>query len=201
MKKIVLGVLVIFMSTTVSAQKKEAIYKKLAEKSCDCAMKKGAPNIGEAELGLCLFEAINTLDAKEMKVLGVNKDNIMESLETIAEPIGIQMALTCPKVFEGMMAKDEAALQNGGAAKETFTNSGVVEGLTVNEFKSIKIKDASNTVQEFIWLTQFEGDSLLINGKVVKGDKIEVVFTEEQFFDAKTNAYKAFNIIKSIKLL
>lgn len=201
MKKIVLGVLVIFMSTTVSAQKKEAVYKKIAEKSCDCAMKIGAAKIGEAELGLCLFEGLNSLEAKDLKIIGVNPDKKMESLESIAEPIGIQMAMTCPQVFQGMMNQEESALQNNEASKQTFTNSGVVEGLTANEFKSIKIKDASNTVQEFIWLTQFEGDSLLINGKVVKGDKVEIVFTEEQFFDVKTNAYKAFNIIKSIKLL
>jgi hypothetical protein len=200
MKKI-LFLLAVGTSMTVSAQKKDAVYKKIAEKSCDCAMKIGAAKIGEAELGLCLFEGLNSLEAKDLKIIGVNPDKKMESLESIAEPIGIQMAMTCPQVFQGMMNQEESALQNNEASKQTFTNSGVVEGLTANEFKSIKIKDASNTVQEFIWLTQFEGDSLLINGKVVKGDKVEIVFTEEQFFDVKTNAYKAFNIIKSIKLL
>lgn len=200
MKKSILLTAMLIASAGVSAQKKEAIYKKLAEKSCDCSMKKGAPNIGEVELGLCLLEAVNTLDAKEQKIMGINPNKKMESIEKLAEGIGVEMALTCPQVFQNMKDDNgEALFQNGDAA--SLTNSGVVEDIISNEFRIIRIKDESGASQEFIWLTQFESDSLLLKGKVVKGDKVEVAFTEQQFYDLKSNAYRAYKVIKAIKLL
>lgn len=199
MKKILLLTLTTLSFLSVSAQKKEAIYKKLAEKTCDCAVKKGAPNIGDAELGLCILEAVNILDAKEQKTMGINPNKKIESIEKIAEGVGVEMALTCPQVFQNM--KDENGEPFFQGNEGAFTNSGVVEDIVSNEFRTIKVKDASNAVVEFIWLSQFEGDSLLIKGKVVKGDKVEISFVEQQFYDLKSSTYRAYNVIKSIKLL
>ena len=200
MKKIILTAILVLGVLTVSAQKKEAVYKKIAEKSCECALQKGASNISQMDLGICLFEGINILDTKELKVLGINPDDKMGSIESVAEAVGIEMAMTCPVIFENIGYENGEVVFQKDKEKEvkrlTFTNSGVVEEVTTKEFKTIKIKDASNTIQEFLWLNQFEGDSLLINGKIVKGDKVEIVFAEEQFFDSKVNAYRAFNVIK-----
>ncbi|MFC7774924.1 hypothetical protein [Flavobacterium sp. GCM10027622] len=198
MRKI-LFLLAVMGSVTVSAQKKDAIYKKLAEKTCDCSIKKG-PNIGDMELGLCIFEAVGTLDEKEQKIMGINPNKKMESIEKIAEGVGIEMALTCPQVFKNMKDDEGKPLfEDGGAS--TFTASGVIEDVVANEFKTIKLKDESNMSRDFIWLTQFEGDSLLLKNKVAKGDKVEISFAEETFFDNKTNTYRVFYTIRGIKLL
>lgn len=200
MKKIVFTVLVTLMSLHGSAQKKEVIYKKLGDKTCECAMRKGAPNIGDVELGLCILEAVNSLDAKEQKTMGIDPNKKMESIEKIAEGVGIEMAMTCPQVFQNMKDDDGTPLFENGNTN-TFTTSGSIEEITSGEFKTIKLKDESGMIREFLWLRQFEGDSLLIKNKIAKGDKVEIVFFEETFIDVKSNTYRAFNTIKGIKLL
>ncbi|HKX86814.1 MAG TPA: hypothetical protein VJL37_09075 [Flavobacterium sp.] len=199
MRKIVFGVVATFMSLGISAQKKEAIYKKLGDKTCDCAIKKG-PNIGDVELGLCIFEAVNSLEAKEQRIMGIDPNNKMESIEKIAEGVGIEMALSCPQVFKNMKDDDGTPLFADGNAN-TFTASGVIEDVLSSEFKTIKLKDESNMSREFIWLSQFDGDSLLIKNKIAKGDKVEIMFVEETFFDNKSNTYRVFYTIRGIKLL
>jgi hypothetical protein len=65
----------------------------------------------------------------------------------------------------------------------------------------LTIIDESNTKREFIWLFSFGGDSLFIKDKIIKGDKIEVFYVEQQFYDPKTKTYKIYNEITEVKLL
>lgn len=202
MKKVLL---LLLLPVVLIAQKKEAVYKKLAALTCECSTNKGAEKLTETDLGLCIFEALNTLNEKERKVIGYNPDKKSASLEKIAENVGVEMALICPKIFTSILdeeAKDDLTVEDA-TVDEVIESShkGTFEVMSAVEFNTITITDETNTKREFIWLFSFEGDALLIKGKIVKGDKIEVFYREQEFFDPKTKAYKIYNEITEVKLL
>lgn len=199
MRKIVL--LLLFPLLTM-AQKKEVVYKKLAALTCECATNKGPEKITETELGFCIFESLNTISDKERKVIGYNADKKSASLERIAENVGVEMALTCPKVFSTILSEEEDGLTEE-FVEEAIASShkGTFDAIVSGDFNTVTLIDESNTKREFIWLFSFEGDALFIKGKIVKGDKIEVFYTEQQFFNPKTKTYTIYNEITEVKLL
>lgn len=199
MRKIVL--LLLFPLLTM-AQKKEVVYKKLAALTCECATNKGPEKITETELGFCIFESLNTISDKERKVIGYNADKKSASLERIAENVGVEMALTCPKVFSTILSEEEGGMTEE-VVEEAIASShkGTFDAIVSGDFNTVTLIDESNTKREFIWLFSFEGDALFIKGKIVKGDKIEVFYTEQQFFNPKTKTYTIYNEITEVKLL
>lgn len=200
MKKIIL---LLLFPVVMMAQKKEAVYKKLAALTCECSTSKGADKLSETDLGLCIFEALNMLNDKEKKVIGYNPDKKSANIEKIAENVGVEMALICPKVFSTFLSEEDETVAEEVIEEEIIESShkGTFEVMTAVEFNTIIITDETNTKREFIWLFSFEGDALLIKGKIVKGDKIEVFYREQEFFDPKSKTYKIYNEITEVKLL
>ena len=195
MKKLLMLLLVLPLG--LAAQKKEAVYKKLASTTCDCASKKDPNQLTETDLGICIFESLDKLEDKEKKAIGYNPDKKMETIEKIAESVGLEMAVICPNVFSKLGQEEEGATEE---AVDTFV-TGTLESITSNEFKTIHVMDENNASRAFIWLFSFDGDTLFIKNKVVKGDKLEVHYREQEFFDPKTNSYQKYNEITEIKLL
>jgi hypothetical protein len=198
MKKLLL---LLFFPVLVIAQKKEEVYKKLAALTCECASNKEGDKLTETDLGLCIFESLGMLSDKEKKIINYNADSKSKSIEKIAENVGVEMALICPKLFTKLMDDDPES--TGEVVEEVISSShkGTFDTIVSNEFNTITIIDESNTKREFIWLFSFEGDTLFTKGKIVKGDKIEVFYQEQQFFDPKTKTYKIYNEITEVKLL
>ncbi|MGK4566500.1 hypothetical protein [Flavobacterium sp. 3HN19-14] len=132
----------------------------------------------------------------------VIEEDIAASIERIAESIGVKMAVTCPAIFTKMMSDESDENQAPAAVEEPNPLfSGTFDSVSANEFKTITIISDSNEKKSFIWLFPFDGDSLFIKNKISKGDKLEIEYREQQFFDAKTNAYRTYNEITGIKLL
>jgi hypothetical protein len=123
------------------------------------------------------------------------------SIEKVAESIGIKMAVTCPAVFSKMMSEDDATAEEAATEIPNPVFSGTFESVTSNEFKTITIVSDSKEKKSFIWLFPFEGDSMFIKNKIGKGDKLEIEYREQEFFDSKSNSYKTYNEIASVKLL
>ncbi len=198
MKKLLL---LLLFPVVMMAQKKEVVYKKLAALTCECATNKGTEKLTETELGICIFESLGMLDEKERKIIGYNPDKKSASLERIAENVGVEMALLCPKVFANILGEESEYVAEETEEIIASSHKGTFESMTAGEFNTIVITDESNTKRAFIWLFSFEGDSLFIKDKIVKGDKVEIFYTEQQFFDPKTKTYKIYNEITEVKLL
>lgn len=199
MKKMLL--LLVFPMLLV-AQKKEGVYKKLAALTCECSSNKGTEKLTETDLGLCIFEALNTLNEKERKIIGYNPDKKSATIEKIAESVGVEMVLICPKVFSNILSEeDEVTTEDAQAEVIESSHKGTFDTLVSNEFNTVTIIDETNTKREFIWLFPYEGDALFIKEKIVKGDKIEVFYREQEFYDPKTKTYKIYNEITEVKLL
>lgn len=181
------------------AQKKEVVYKKLASSTCECVSTK---EITDINLGICIFDAMNKLNEKERKIVGVDIDNKMASVEKIAEAVGLEMATICPDVFI-KMAKDESGDETLVADEDELDlfYTGTFDSMVSNEFNTVFLMDDKNAKQEFIWLFSFEGDNLFTKNKIVKGDKLEIHYRQQDFFDPKQNKYRIYNEITSVKLL
>ena len=110
------------------------------------------------------------------------------------------MAFVCPEVFTKLQS-EEATEEEEYEEEPALSFSGTFEVMTSNEFNTIVLINDAKERKEFIWLFPFEGDSLLIKNKISKGDKIEVEYSELEFFDAKTKTYKVYNEISFLKLL
>ncbi|MDI9310108.1 MAG: hypothetical protein QM535_07830 [Limnohabitans sp.] len=197
MKKNIIITFLTLYSVFGYSQNKEEILQKLAKNSCDCVNKKNSPQITDIDFGICIIESLSTLNEKEQKVIGYNPKDGVKAIEKLTEPIGIQLALTCPQVLTQIKDKKGKSLMDD----DLTSHSGIVEEIIVGDFKKIRLKSDKNEVLEFLWLFKFSNDSVLLNNKVIKGDKVEITYTIENLFDAKTNTYKSFNIIKEIKFL
>jgi len=189
----------LLMPLVLMAQKKEIVYKKLANSTCECINTKEVTDIN---LGICIFAAINQLSEKERRIVNVDIDDKMASIEKIAESVGLEMASICPDVFIKIAAENnpEAGITADDSDLDLFY-TGTFESMTTAEFNTIFIIDDKNVRQEFIWLFTFEGDSLFVKNKIVKGDKLEIHYRQQDFFDPKQNKYRIYNEITSIKLL
>lgn len=193
-----LKLLLFLMPIALMAQKKEMVYKKLAASTCECITPKEVTDIN---LGICIFDAINKLTDKERKIVNVDIDNKMASIEKIAESVGLEMAVVCPDVFLKIAKDDteEPPLVEEDELDLFYT--GTFESITSVEFNTIFLLDDKNVKQEFVWLFSFEGDNLFVKNKIVKGDKLEIHYRQQEFFDPKQNKYRIYNEITSIKLL
>jgi hypothetical protein len=125
----------------------------------------------------------------------------MASIEKIAESVGLEMAVVCPDVFLKIAKDDteEPPLVEEDELDLFYT--GTFESITAVEFNTIFLLDDKNVKQEFVWLFSFEGDNLFVKNKIVKGDKLEIHYRQQEFFDPKQNKYRIYNEITSIKLL
>jgi hypothetical protein len=193
--------LLLLFPVLVYSQKEEVVYKKLANQTCDCVNEKKTEKISELELGLCVISSLGKLSDKEKKTIkyDVASDT---SLDKVSEQIGMQMVSVCPDVFSNMLqtnASVEEPATDDYVPDPSFT--GVFETSITNEFKSIVVIDDANQKREFIWLFPFDGDVLLIKNKILKGDKINISYREQNFFDPKKNEYRMYNEILSIELL
>jgi hypothetical protein len=135
----------------------------------------------------------------EMMPLAVQAS--MASIEKIAESVGLEMAVVCPDVFLKIAKDDteEPPLVEEDELDLFYT--GTFESITAVEFNTIFLLDDKNVKQEFVWLFSFEGDNLFVKNKIVKGDKLEIHYRQQEFFDPKQNKYRIYNEITSIKLL
>lgn len=194
MKKIFL---LLLLPTVLFAQKKDEVIKKLANLACECTKEK--TEVSETSLGLCLLESVGKLSDKEKKVIGFTSGKESDAIKKIAEEIGTQMAFVCPEVFTKLQSEETTEEEYDEEPALSF--SGTFEVMTSNEFNTIVLVNDSKERKEFIWLFSFEGDSLLIKNKISKGDKIEVEYSELEFFDAKSKTYKVYNEISFLKLL
>jgi hypothetical protein len=192
-------ILLLLFPVLLLAQKKEAVYKKLAIYTCDCVT--GKKEVSDVNLGVCIFEAMDHLSNKERRSIDVNPDDKMNAIQNIAESVGIEMAIVCPDVFTKIAENKvrDSALVDDDELDLFYT--GTFESISTQEFNTIILLDEKNERQEFIWLFTFEGDNLFIKNKIIKGDKLEIHYRQQEFYDPKQGKYRIYNEIASIKLL
>lgn len=180
------------------AQKEDVIYKKLANQTCDCINSKKNEKISQIELGLCVIGSLGKLSDKEKKT--IKYDSGEDSIDKVSEQVGMQMVAICPDVFSKILQDEGTTEVTEDAEVPDPSSIGTFQSMISNQFNTIVIVDSENQKREFIWLFPFEGDALFIKNKIIKGDKIEIMYREQNFFDQKINDYRIYNEIIEVKL-
>lgn len=201
MKKFVLALL---FPALLFAQKKNEIYKKLANLTCECAHNKSDKS--EFGLGLCIFESLDKISQKEQKAIGYNPDKKVQTAKTAASNVGVEMALICPDIISSFSEPGsesiEEVLEDPPVVDTTYsTFKGSFEEIKTEEFNTIILMNESKEKIEFIWLFPFDNDALFIKGKITKGDTIEIEYREQSFFDPKKKEYRIYNEITEVTFL
>jgi hypothetical protein len=196
MKKLLI---IMLLPTVLFAQKKNEVYKKLANLTCECSSKK--TDKSELSLGLCIFESLDKINPKEQKVIGYNLDKKIETAEKVAENVGVEMALVCPEVISGLSGSEEEVAEEPVVDSTYITFTGVFEEIKSSEFNTIVMSNDAKEKKEFIWLFPFDNDALFVKGKISKGDKIELEYREQSFFDPKKKEYRTYNEITGVKFI
>jgi hypothetical protein len=192
-------ILFLLMPMLLLAQKRKAVYKKMAVSTCECVI--GKKEITDVNLGICIFEALDHLSPKEQRIIDANPDDKMATIQKIAESIGLEMAIVCPDVFTKIAENKAQEVKDLAAEELDLFYTGTFDSITAQEFSTIILLDGKNEKQEFVWLFSFEGDNLFIKSKIVKGDKLEIHYRQQEFYDPKLTRYRIYNEITSIKLL
>jgi hypothetical protein len=195
MKKVLL---LLLFPVFVFAQKEQVIYEKLANQTCECINSKKNEKISQIELGLCVIGSLGKLSDKDKKIINYNSE--ANSIDKVSEQVGMQMVSICPDVFTDMLQNEETSEVASDAEVTDTSSTGIFQSMVSNQFNTIIIMDSENQKREFIWLFPFEGDALFIKNKIIKGDKIEILYREQNFFDPKINDYRIYNEILKVKL-
>ena len=105
------------------------------------------------------------------------------------------MGLKCPTVFKFMLDDEE---NNTDADFNELTISGSVVKIKSDQFLSLKVKEDSGKINQFILLGNFD-NSFLLTDKVLKvKDLVDVTYYEMELFDAKIAKFISFKIISDI---
>lgn len=141
------------------------------------------------------MEGINIFEKDVEKHYGIDIVSDDKKMEELGYDIGKKMGLKCPTVFKFMLDDEE---NNTDADFNELTISGSVVEIKSDQFLSLKVKEDSGKINQFILLGNFD-NSFLLTDKVLKvKDLVDVTYYEMELFDAKIAKFISFKIISDI---
>ncbi len=197
MKKKICIIVLLFVSFSYSQNlTKEELIDKLSDNACECTNKQEITKDNfELTLGICLLEGINIFEKDVEKHYGIDIVSDDKKMEELGYDIGKKMGLKCPTVFKFMLDYEE---NNTDADFNELTISGSVVEIKSDQFLSLKVKEDSGKINQFILLGNFD-NSFLLTDKVLKvKDLVDVTYYEMELFDAKIAKFISFKIISDI---
>lgn len=195
--KYFLIIIALFISNLIFSQK---YMDEIAQESCKCIEKVADTlelNRRQMEIGFCMIEAASPYKKKLKKDYGIDFDYIDEHAEELGRIIGLRMASFCPDAIMNV-----ANSVNEGPPLEDLSENittGKVIAIKDNLFVEFSIRDEQGKIAKFYWLTFVESDiQLSMEYRSLKDQNIQVHYSTQEFFDARINEYRTFNIIEKI---
>jgi len=202
MKKSILLVLLFSISLFGFSQK---YLVKIAEESCVCL-----ENISDTtnpeqinmEMGMCIIEAAIPYKKQLLKDHDIDMDQIDVYGEKLGRLIGIKLASVCPNTLLRV-----TKLSNAGNAEEPeeIDDIQIVNGRVTKiedeQFVIFSVKDETNRVSKYYWLSGIESDFDITSDYMELLNK-DVIITYEsiELFDPRIQVYRQFKIISEIKV-
>lgn len=179
---------------------------KIAQSSCECLDKVADTLSSEAynmKLGLCMLEASVPYKKQLKKDHNIDFSKIDTQGEELGALIGMRMATHCP---EGLLKI--AAMYNESQdddAAENFEDitankaSGVVIKVETDFFVTFSVKDDEGKISKYYWLGFPDSNQeLQYSYKDLLAKNVNIVYTPQDFYDPKIEAYHQFNVITRI---
>jgi len=203
--------LLVMLALSASAQ---TTKKQLGQNICDCIneAKIDVKNVEKSQLqenfGRCFMIAYSKLDKKQQDELNINFDDKAEAKKFGVE-VAMEMASLCPDILlaiglntsqnksEGESVVDEDAASE---APDPTIACSFVE-LQKGQFLSLVGKDANGRTHTFLFLWDFGSISLITDNLIRKNDRIEVTYSEYEFYDPALKDFRSYKIISGLRKL
>lgn len=195
MKKILF---LLFLTNFSFAQvnSKESLVDILSNQTCDCLNTKELTEANlELTLGVCIIQSIQKNKEEVEKYFGKNILSNEDNMTEIAESIGVQLALECPKFTSviGDMTYDDEEMD-----EDYLSYSGKIIAVNSDQFMTFKLKQGSGKTVTFLVLEDFDNSYLLLDSVIKPTDKVEVSYYEATLYDAKIKKFVPYNIVLDI---
>ncbi len=179
---------------------------KIAQSSCECLDKVADTLSSEAynmKLGLCMLEASVPYKKQLKKDHNIDFSKIDEQGEELGSLIGMRMATVCPEGLLKIAAMYKESKGDGEAENfEDITGnkaSGVVIKVETDFFVTFSVKDNEGKINKYYWLGFPDSNQeLQYSYKDLLAKNVNIVYTPQDFYDPKIEAYRQFNVITRI---
>ena len=139
----------------------------------------------------------NALKDKIKKDLKIDLGNVSRDAERFGEIIGVKMATVCPDALMKMADFDDS---EDDVTSREFT--GKIVAIDDNKIVEFSVKDSSNRLTKFYWLTFIESNiELTTQYKNLKDKDVNIVYITQEFFDSRIGEYRFFNVILNLEVL
>ena len=175
---------------------KDGLVGVLSNQTCDCLNTKELTEANlELTLGVCIIQSIQKNKEDVEKYFGKNILSNEENMTEIAESIGVQLALECPKftsVISDMTYEDEEM------DEEYLSLTGKIVEINSEQFMTFKLKQDSGKTVTFLVLEDFENSYLLLDSVIKPSDTVEISYYEATLYDAKIKKFVPYKIVLDI---
>ena len=204
MQKILLaGCLFLGVISGISAQE-SSIIDKVALETCTCMEGKNLDNITtetfEQEIGTCLINVASkyTAELKEAMGFDINDQN---SVSSLGEKVGRNIALNCPTLFQKMMElySDDQEL-SPDQVQQLARFRGTFARLDASgAFAKIIVVGEGRAENAFTWMEYFPGSEMFLQEtSSLTGQMMTVTYKTSKVYDPGTKKYREIKIITRV---
>lgn len=201
MKKTIFLIALLF---TINISFSQGYMDEITNKACECIETVSdtlETQRRQMELGFCIINAAVPYKKKIKKDYNIDFKNIDTQGEELGRIIGLRMISICPDAL--MKLVDEA---NPNEEVDYDNSTNIVEGhiikITDNKFVEFSIKEESGKISKYYWFTFIESTTEMSSEYKKLADKnVQIIYTSQEFFDARIGEYRTFNIIKEIEII
>lgn len=182
------------------------VIDKIAKETCECIAAKNInletakPKDLKMQLGLCVMQSysLNKDKLPKNKRLALENDNQMEEF---GSEVGLKMINYCPDILIALGKNELEEEKNDVVDVLSLTSTGVLIERKVDGFLTIRIKEESGRINDFILVKNFE-NAFLVSDDVLKvNTKVKVEFYYEDVYDSKLNKFVNSKVLLDIQKL
>ncbi|MDX1665892.1 MAG: hypothetical protein R3350_01625 [Saprospiraceae bacterium] len=172
----------------------------LAKESCECTAAKNLDELDSnqlnMELGLCIMDALDSLDPDSRSELNVDITDPV-GMRKLGEKIGLKMASICPDLMMKI-----AQVETKADINPVQELRGTLRGIEGNEFSFLIVEDQTGRKQRYLWFHYFEGSEKLIEDPLgVIGKKVIITFETVEGFSPQLKDYYTLKEVRSLEFV
>lgn len=178
---------------------------KIAEESCVCL-----ENISDTinpeqinmEMGMCIIEAAIPYKKQLLKEHDIDMDQIDVYGEKLGMLIGVKLASVCPNTLLRVTKLSKAGIEEEPEEIDDIQIvNGTVTKIEDEHFVIFSLKDETNRVSKYYWLSGIESDiDITSNYLELLNKDIIIAYETIELFDPRIQVYRQFKVITEIKL-
>ena len=171
-------------------------------KTCECLNTISdtlSPERAELELGLCIIKTATPYKKELKRDHNIDFSEIDIYGEQLGMLIGIEMMSVCPdkmlEIVNRTKKKEETEILERSI-------KGQIISIDDSKFVEFSLKDNQGKISKFYWFTFIASNVEMLNDyKNLVDTPVQITFISKEFFDARINEYRFFNIISKLEKL